>query len=118
MNKFVTLVGIILAIVALYVYLQDSKKDQRQKPRYNSVLDSLSYVQIGSGYTTRLLPDPTAIEDEECPRIPSETKLKVLDRRIVQMDQIRCYWFLIEFNGQRGWISQFSTKEGENIPGI
>jgi hypothetical protein len=118
MNKFITLVGIILAIVVLFVYLQDSKKDQRQRPRYISTLDSLSYVHTGKGYTTRLLPKPAADEGEEYLRIPSDTKLKVLDRRIVQMGQIHGYRFLVEFNGQKGWISQFCTKERENISGI
>jgi hypothetical protein len=118
MNKFLTLVGINLAIVVLFVYLQDSKKDQRQRIRYISALDSLSYVHTGSGYTTRLLPKPAASEGKEYLIIPSGIKLKVLDRKIVQMGQIRGYWFLVEFNGQKGWISQFCTKEGENIPGI
>ena len=112
MKKLLIIAVIVIVTVWFVIYLQKSAKE-KGSPYVIHILDTLSYVHTGSGYTTRLLPTPASGEGTEILRIPSDTRLKVIDRKAVQMGQIRGYWFYVEYKGQKGWISQFSTKEGE-----
>jgi hypothetical protein len=112
MKKGIIIAVVVIVVIWFLMYLKESAKE-RGGVSFVHPLDTLSYIHTGSGYTTRLLLTPASEAGTEILWIPSDTRLKVIDRRAVQMGQIRGYWFYVEYKGHMGWISQFSTKEGE-----
>lgn len=63
---------------------------------------------------TRLLSTPGG--NTPIARIPAGTRLLVLERKNVQMGMVNAPWYKVKYGNKTGWVSSFSTKEGENGP--
>ena len=113
-KKFKTILFVIGAtaiICILYIGLIYNLSSTRDRSAFP--LDTLKYVTTISEFTTKLSPLPNAGYGQEILSIPPNTKLKIIEGKDIKAGMTKVYWFKVEYQSKIGWISSYSTKEGE-----
>ena len=62
---------------------------------------------------SRLLWSPSS--NNVVTRIPENTKLEIIEKRIVQQGRMSNNWYKVSYQGDIGWISGWNMKEGEEM---
>ncbi len=54
--------------------------------------------------------------DRSLGRIPAGTRVEILEKRDIKSGMLTVTYYLISFNGKRGWISQYVTAAPQPSP--
>lgn len=108
---------LLTGIVIIFILIVIGSFTDDDTSETTSVADSQPKVEITreeyktTAYDSRLLLDPNS--NTEITRVPPNTKLKILQQKTVQQGQLRNIWYMVNYQGYTGWISQWNIKENE-----
>ena len=87
---------------------KDSKPYDLKKDEKYGIKD-IRDITVTTNYDCRLLPNPDS--NRELTRIPTYTKLVVLESKDVQQGRMLNKWYKVEYNGYTGWTSGFNMVD-------